>query len=143
MRQANNKLKSASLSRNLFVLKTKKNVHIAKCEVPSFIWQTGETPFFIYKEKKMIYIKEGDIQGRMPIQHSANDVREETIPTSGNKLPKTYSTRAIILAWDPIKTLSPKFCLTHTSQKLVFLIHKPPQPFTKKGLIKCDQVSNA
>ena len=78
----------------------------------------------------------------MPTQHAANDVREETIPTSGNKGPKTYSVRAIILAWYPIKTLSLVFCLDHSSPELVFLIYKPPQPFTEKGLIECDQVSN-
>ena len=40
--------------------------------------------------------------------------------------------------WDPIQTLSSIYCLDYSSPKLVFLIHKPPQPFTKK----CnDQVS--
>jgi len=37
-----------------------------------------------------------------PIAHLKKDAREETIPTSSNRLPKSYSIRTIMLPWYPI-----------------------------------------
>jgi len=41
-----------------------------------------------------------------------------------------------MLTWDPIQTHNLTFLLDHNSLRLVFLIHKPPQPFTKNGYLE-------